>query len=103
MQSGDSVLIIGNPSGLEGSVSQGVVSGLQTMDGFRAIQTDAAANSGNSGGPLLNADGQVIGVVGFKLTSAENLNFAIPINYVKGIVRHISESHLRCIARSAHC
>jgi hypothetical protein len=86
VQSGDPVLIIGNPDGLEGSVAAGVVSGVRSKDGFRAIQTDAAANPGNSGGPLLNAEGQVIGVVGFKLSGAENLNFAIPINYVLGML-----------------
>jgi hypothetical protein len=50
------------------------------------IQTDAATNPGNSGGPLLNAKGEAIGVIGFKLRNAENLNFAIPISYVRQLL-----------------
>jgi S1-C subfamily serine protease len=82
---GEPVLLVGNPLGLEASVSSGVVSGIRDAGGFRVIQTDAAANPGNSGGPLLNGQGQVIGVLSFKLKGAESLNFVIPINYARGL------------------
>ncbi|HML35833.1 MAG TPA: trypsin-like peptidase domain-containing protein [Bacillota bacterium] len=92
---------IGNPLGMafDRSVTQGVISGLNrsitvtdgqsqiTMDGL--IQTDASINSGNSGGPLLNSAGQVIGINSAKAQSAEGLGFAIPINTAKPIVDEI--------------
>jgi S1-C subfamily serine protease len=82
---GEPVVLVGNPLGLEGSVSSGLVSGIRDAGGFRVIQTDAAANPGNSGGPLLNGQGQVIGVLSFKLKGADSLNFVIPINYARGL------------------
>lgn len=92
---------IGNPLGLafDRSVTQGVISGLNrtitvsdgqtpvTMDGL--IQTDASINSGNSGGPLLNSQGQVIGINSAKAQTGEGLGFAIPINTAKPIVDEI--------------
>jgi hypothetical protein len=82
------VFLIGNPLGiLEGSVTSGIVSGIRTIkDGLQIIQTDASANPGSSGGPLLNAQGEVIGVLSFKLKGTENLNFVIPINYARGLL-----------------
>lgn len=92
---------IGNPLGLafDRTVTQGVISGLDrsitvsdgrsqlTMDGL--MQTDASINSGNSGGPLLNSAGQVIGINSAKAQSGEGLGFAIPINTAKPIVDEI--------------
>lgn len=77
---GDSVLVIGAPLGLGGSVSNGIVSAFR--DGF--IQFSAPIAPGNSGGPLVNLQGQVIGVARSKLvaTGAEGLSFAIPIAIV---------------------
>lgn len=86
---GQQVVLIGNPLGiLEGSVSTGVISGVRVLEesGFRVIQTDAAANPGNSGGPLLDRNGKVIGVLSFKLRGTESLNFVIPINYARGLL-----------------
>jgi hypothetical protein len=60
-------------------------------DGFTVLQTDAAVNPGNSGGPLVNNKGQAIGVVSFKLLSAEGLNFAIPVTYVRGLLNNLHE------------
>ena len=88
VQVGDHVVLIGNPLGiLEGSVSTGVISGVRAVEtGFRVIQTDAAANPGNSGGPLVDGAGHVIGVLSFKLRGAESLNFVVPINYARGLL-----------------
>ena len=83
---GDQVVLIGSPEGLHGSVTTGVVSAVRDLEGFKIIQTDAAANPGNSGGPLINSNGKVIGVLDFKLRGSENLNFALPINYVQGML-----------------
>jgi serine protease Do len=101
---GSYAVAIGNPLGLdfERSVTAGVISGLNrtitisdgqtetTMDNL--IQTDAAINSGNSGGPLLNAKGQVIGINSAKAQSGESLGFAIPINTAIPIIESVLES-----------
>jgi|ERR1019366_2072556 hypothetical protein len=84
---GDPVVVVGSPSGLEGTVTAGILSSVRDIaDGFKVLQTDAAVNPGNSGGPLLNNKAEVIGVVSFQLRSAQGLNFAIPINYVRGLL-----------------
>jgi len=97
---------IGNPLGLqfERSISQGIISGLNrkitvssessssgtTMEGL--IQTDATINGGNSGGPLLNSKGQVIGINSAKASNGEGMGFAIPINVAAPIVKQIKET-----------
>lgn len=87
VQQGDSVVLVGNPLGLEASITAGIISGLRKMeDGYQVFQTDAAANPGNSGGPMLNASGAAVGVLTFKLQGTENLNFVVPINYARGLV-----------------
>jgi len=92
---GDAVVAIGNPFGLERTVTAGIVSALQRRiqapNGFQideVIQTDAAINHGNSGGPLLNANGDVIGVnAQIETESGGNvgIGFAIPIDTVKDV------------------
>jgi S1-C subfamily serine protease len=84
VQVGDEVLLVGSPQGLEQTVSSGLISGIRLDDGNRVIQTSAAASHGSSGGPLLNRSGEAVGVMSFKLVNGENLNFTIPINYVRG-------------------
>jgi S1-C subfamily serine protease len=94
VRSGEPVVVIGSPRGLQGSVTTGVVSAIRddpSGSGFKVIQSDAAANPGNSGGPLLNARGQAIGIVTAKLRGAEGLNFAIPINYVRGLLDNLQK------------
>jgi S1-C subfamily serine protease len=100
---GDPVVAIGNPFGLDRTVTSGIVSALQrlitapnrfTID--HVIQTDASINQGNSGGPLLNANGQVIGVntqietgTGTSATGNVGIGFAVPANTVKDVVAQI--------------
>jgi S1-C subfamily serine protease len=89
VQVGDSVLIMGSPLGLQGSVTTGVISSVRDDPfggGFKVLQTDAAANPGNSGGPMVDGQSEVIGIVTFKIDGGENLNFAIPINYLRGLM-----------------
>lgn len=94
------VLLLGAPRGLEQSASDGIVAGTRTDDnGTKLIQTSAAASPGSSGGPLLNRDGQVIGVLSFTLTQSQNLNFAIPINYARGILDRLIAVAAQPVAR----
>lgn len=95
LEPGQVAIAIGNPLGdYHGTVTVGVVSGLNRRVGRMQglIQTDAAINSGNSGGPLINTQGQVIGITTLVVRStnggsiAEGLGFAIPSNYVREIV-----------------
>ena len=80
---GDSVFAIGNPLGLERTVSKGIVSESNRAEGgIVYIQTTTQINPGNSGGPLFNARGEVIGVTNMGYLFAEGLNFAIPVGYV---------------------
>ena len=97
VQIGEKVIAIGNPLGLQFSVSEGIVSavhrtGSNNLDGY--IQTDAALNPGNSGGPLINSDGKVIGINNFKLSGGENLGFALESNYIREAVDKISAEKL---------
>lgn len=86
---GQMVFAIGNPLGLERSMSQGVISTKQrSFDGLTYIQTDAAINPGNSGGPLFNSQGEVVGITNMGIMAAESLNFAIPTRYVKDFIRN---------------
>jgi S1-C subfamily serine protease len=90
---GEPLVIVGSPRGLEGTVTAGILSSVRDSgEGFKVLQTDAAVNPGNSGGPLVNSKGQVVGVVSFKLLAAEGLNFAIPANYVRGLLNNLHES-----------
>jgi hypothetical protein len=91
VKTGERVVVIGSPRGLQGTVTTGVVSAIRDEPsgaGFKLIQTDASVNPGNSGGPLLNGRGQAIGVVTSKLRGSEGLNFALPINYVRGMLEN---------------
>lgn len=86
-QEGDIVFAIGNPLGLERSVSKGIVSTRnRNFKGLAYIQTTAQINPGNSGGPLFNARGEVIGVTNMKATFGEGLGFAIPVMYLKNFL-----------------
>lgn len=103
VQVGQTVIAIGNPISLqyERSVTSGIVSALNRSltasdsDGSNQIvaenliQTDAAINSGNSGGPLCNTSGEVIGINAYKSSQGENMGFAIPINILKPIINKI--------------
>ena len=91
VNTGDSVFAVGNPLGLERSVTQGIVSSRsRNLQGQLYLQTDTAINPGNSGGPLFNQRGEVIGVTsrGARADMADNLGFAIPVSYVKDFLRH---------------
>ena len=102
---GQQVIAIGNALGeYQNTVTSGIISGtgrsVTASDGTGSnvetlsdmIQTDAAINSGNSGGPLVNAAGEVIGINTATSSSAENMGFAIPISSVKGMLKQLTET-----------
>ena len=85
LQVGEGVVAIGNPLSLESTVSNGIVSGIRTVEeeGGKFLQITAPISPGSSGGPLFNMVGEVVGITTSHLVGGENLNFAIPINDVK--------------------
>ncbi len=98
LQVGQKVYAIGNPFGLAGTLTRGIVSSIrqvQEPDGLvieEAIQTDAAINPGNSGGPLLNWHGEVIGIntmIASSVGQSAGIGFAIPINTAKAVVNDL--------------
>ncbi len=107
---GETVLAVGNPEGLERTISSGIVSALRFEDtmGIRLIQTTAPISMGSSGGPLLNMRGEVIGVNTLTLTTGQNLNFAVPVDFAhelleeKGTGESIAEVFSDGIAHSGN-
>lgn len=92
IQIGEKVIAIGNPLGLQFSVSEGIVSAVHRpgISGTNVyIQTDTALNPGNSGGPLINKQGKVIGINNFKIGSGENLGFALESNQIVETINKI--------------
>lgn len=79
---GDPVFAIGNPRGLEGTFSQGIISGIREFGPDRLLQITAPISPGSSGGPVLDRTGAAIGVSVASITNGQNLNFAIPAEYV---------------------
>lgn len=83
---GQFVIVLGNPVGLERSVSNGIVSAIRSKDDIKVIQMTAPVSPGSSGGPVLNEYGEVVGITTLaSFFMAQNLNFAIPINYLNKI------------------
>ncbi|HEV8250598.1 MAG TPA: trypsin-like peptidase domain-containing protein [Gaiellaceae bacterium] len=102
LELGDPVVAIGSPLGLQGTVTAGIVSGLhrdiEAPDGFTidgAVQTDAALNHGNSGGPLLDLDGRVVGMnaqIASDTGANTGIGYAIPVETVRGIAEQLISS-----------
>ena len=101
---GETVYAIGNPIGYEfrRTVTSGIISAINrslkieendnTIYMTDLIQTDASINSGNSGGPLIDTKGKVIGINSVKITSAEGIGFAVPINVVKPVIENFIQN-----------
>src|SRR5579863_5822857 len=98
LQVGQKVYAIGNPFGLAGTLTRGIVSSIRSVqepDGMtidEAIQTDASINPGNSGGPLLNLHGEVIGIntmIASNVGQSAGIGFAIPINTAKAVLNDL--------------
>jgi serine protease Do len=101
MHDGDTVVAIGHPYGLNYTATQGVISRVdRVQQGIKYIQIDAAINPGNSGGPLVNENGEVVGVNTFIIKGGDNLGFALPSSYLKEALEqympHRGERAIRC-------
>ena len=85
-ETGEAVVAISSPEGLVNSISTGVISGVRRFDTHRVFQITAPISQGSSGGALFNSSGEVIGVITYLLKSGQNINFAVPINYARGMI-----------------
>jgi hypothetical protein len=89
---GASLVLIGSPLGLENSVSTGVLSGRrQEPEGFELLQITAPASQGSSGGAVLTTNGKVVAIATSQLVMGQNLNFAVPINYARGMLQNLQQ------------
>ena len=91
---GDTVYAVGNPHGLEGTFSQGIVSSIREFDSGRLLQITAPISEGSSGGPVISARGEVIGISVGMLDDGQNLNFAIPAEYLRNLLEREDEDRL---------
>src|SRR5205809_708996 len=98
-QEGESIVVIGNPFGLEGSVTNGIVSAVRDIPGFgRIIQITAPISPGSSGSPVVNMQGQVIGVATLQITGGQSVNFAIPSERIAQLDRSAQTQTVQSIS-----
>ncbi|MDQ1264650.1 MAG: serine protease Do [Campylobacterota bacterium] len=104
VEDGDTTIAIGHPYGLNYSATEGIVSKASRFYGeLEYIQIDAAINPGNSGGPLLNIDGEVIGVNTFIIQNSNNLGFALPYFYVQEALESYKKLNYENIIKCPSC
>lgn len=84
---GDTVFAVGNPEGLEGTFSQGIISGFRKVESNSLLQITAPISPGSSGGPVLDSQGKLIGVAVATYKEGQNLNFAIPASYLQNLLQ----------------
>ena len=92
VQVGETVYAVGNPRGLEGTFSDGIISSIRPVGVDKLIQITAPLSPGSSGGPVLNRGGEVIGVSVLTIRDGQNLNFAIPSNYLKTLFTKVGQA-----------
>ena len=90
---GDGVFALGSPRGLEGSFSQGIVSGIRQIGDTTLFQITAPISPGSSGGPIVEASGSVIGVAVATLQGGQNLNFAISISHIQDLLKTVGQPY----------
>lgn len=86
---GDEIFAVGNPKGLEGTFSKGIVSAIRKIEEDTLLQITAPISPGSSGGPILNSEGDVIGISVATFKGGQNLNFAIPVSYLSNLLANI--------------
>jgi serine protease Do len=104
VKEGDHVVAIGHPFGLKFTATQGIISNtLHKENSVRYIQHDAALNPGNSGGPLVNEFGEVIGVNTFIINQSDNLGFSLPARYLDDAIREFRQVGATVGSRCVNC
>lgn len=83
---GETIYAVGNPKGLEGTFSQGIISSIRKVESNKLLQITAPISPGSSGGPILRENGEVVGISVATFRGGQNLNFAIPSNYLKTLL-----------------
>jgi len=101
MAIGDDVYAVGNPKGLEGTFSQGIVSGIRLVGSDTLLQITAPISPGSSGGPIVDSQGKVIGVAVATFKDGQNLNFAVPVSYLKALIVQAASSTAQPISKIA--
>lgn len=95
VQIGDRVVAIGSPLAIQNTISDGIISGIRSG----VLQTSTPISPGSSGGPLFNRQGEVVGITVAEIIGAQNLNFAVPINWAKGYLRSSELTTLSDLAK----
>lgn len=104
MVEGDQVIAIGHPFGLKYTATQGIVSNTRHLQNdINYIQHDAALNPGNSGGPLINMSGDVVGINTFIIRDGQSIGFSLPVNYVEETIRDYQKGSGQIGARCISC
>lgn len=89
---GEEIFALGNPEGLEGTLSVGIVSGVRQTGTESLLQITAPISPGSSGGPLLSGNGKVIGITAATFSEGQNLNFAVPVKYLRRLLAEMNPS-----------
>lgn len=101
---GDRILAVGHPFGLKYSATQGIISNMLHERGdINYIQHDAALNPGNSGGPLVNLSGEIVGVNTFIIEDGDNIGFSLPVNYLYEVLEEYKKVHPSISIRCHSC
>lgn len=102
---GEKIYAIGNPKGLSGTISEGIISGVRTFDNEELLQITAPISPGSSGGPVIDNQGKLLGVAVGALESGQNLNFAIPTKYVltliESSINQITKLNIKSVPKKA--
>ncbi len=104
VKDGDKVIAIGHPYGLNYTATEGIVSKASRQNkGLNYIQIDAAINPGNSGGPLVNEDGEIVGVNTFIVAGGDNLGFALPTSYLEEALNEYKPFYGKAVVKCSSC
>jgi serine protease Do len=104
LRQGDTVIAVGHPFGLRYTATQGIVSNMRhEINDLYYIQHDAALNPGNSGGPLLNVEGRIIGVNTFVIKEGNSIGFSLPVNYLAETIKEFKNGKGKVGVRCPSC